>query len=221
MTIASEITRLQWAKSDIQISIWNKWVAVPSSAKLDEYSSYIDQIQTCWWDDILSYMSGILSIDSGSIHIYDSDRVNNRYWDYSWKDWNTLYLVKPYEYDNYSSSWHSYMETYVYCIALPKWWTATTNYNPMMYEGSYYSSTSIDYYYINWNSISFYWKTWEYSYTPWCRTLTYSNWSWSMTSSAWDWNTPSVTWWNQDIMYSTVVWSLSWKWDFIYKWKPY
>ena len=46
MTIASEIQRLQWAKSDMQISIWNKWVIVPNSAKLDEYAWYIDQIQT-------------------------------------------------------------------------------------------------------------------------------------------------------------------------------
>jgi hypothetical protein len=44
MTIASEITRLQWAKSDIKTSIENKGVAVPSNTKLDDYSDYIDQI---------------------------------------------------------------------------------------------------------------------------------------------------------------------------------
>ena len=46
MTIASEITRLQWAKADIATSIWNKWVTVPSATKLDWYSSLIDQIKT-------------------------------------------------------------------------------------------------------------------------------------------------------------------------------
>lgn len=44
MTIASEITRLQWAKADIKTSIEWKGVSVPSAAKLDAYSSYIDQI---------------------------------------------------------------------------------------------------------------------------------------------------------------------------------
>lgn len=53
MTIASEITRLQWAKSDIKTSIENKWVSVPSSAKLDTYSWYIDQIKTwMWWLEV-------------------------------------------------------------------------------------------------------------------------------------------------------------------------
>lgn len=44
MTIASEITRLQWAKADIKTSIENKGVTVPSNAKLDDYSNYVDQI---------------------------------------------------------------------------------------------------------------------------------------------------------------------------------
>ena len=48
MTIASEITRLQWAKADIKTSIENKGVTVPSNAKLDTYDTYIDQINTAW-----------------------------------------------------------------------------------------------------------------------------------------------------------------------------
>lgn len=48
MTIASEITRLQTAKSDARTSIINKWVDVPASAKLDTYHDYIDLIQQ-WW----------------------------------------------------------------------------------------------------------------------------------------------------------------------------
>ena len=46
MTIASEITRLQWAKSSIKTSIENKWVSVPSDATIDTYSWYIDLIPT-------------------------------------------------------------------------------------------------------------------------------------------------------------------------------
>ena len=42
MSIASEIERLQQAKSGIKTSIENKGVTVPSSALLDTYSTYID-----------------------------------------------------------------------------------------------------------------------------------------------------------------------------------
>lgn len=46
MTIASEITRLQGAKADLKTSIEAKGVTVPSSATIDTYSGYVDQIQT-------------------------------------------------------------------------------------------------------------------------------------------------------------------------------
>lgn len=46
MSIASEITRLQSAKADIKTSIEGKGVSVPSTAKLDEYAGYIDEIET-------------------------------------------------------------------------------------------------------------------------------------------------------------------------------
>ena len=44
MSIASEITRLQTAKSDLKTSIENKGVTVPASTKLDGYASLVDQI---------------------------------------------------------------------------------------------------------------------------------------------------------------------------------
>ena len=46
MSIATEITRLQNAKASIKTSIENKGVTVPSSTKLDGYSTLIDSIQT-------------------------------------------------------------------------------------------------------------------------------------------------------------------------------
>ena len=46
MTIASEITRLQWAKASARTSIINKWVDVPVAASVEDYHTYIDQIQT-------------------------------------------------------------------------------------------------------------------------------------------------------------------------------
>lgn len=44
MSIASEITRLQTAKSDLATSITNKGVTVPASATLDDYSALVDSI---------------------------------------------------------------------------------------------------------------------------------------------------------------------------------
>lgn len=49
MTIASEITRLQWAKSTARTSIINKWVDVPANASVEDYHTYIDQIKTSSW----------------------------------------------------------------------------------------------------------------------------------------------------------------------------
>ena len=45
MTIASEITRLQWAKASARTSIINKGVSVPANASVEDYHTYIDQIQ--------------------------------------------------------------------------------------------------------------------------------------------------------------------------------
>ena len=46
MTIASEITRLQWAKATARTSIINKGVDVPVNASVEDYHTYIDQIKT-------------------------------------------------------------------------------------------------------------------------------------------------------------------------------
>lgn len=44
MSIATEISRLQTAKADIKTAIEAKGVTVPSSAKLDDFDTYIAQI---------------------------------------------------------------------------------------------------------------------------------------------------------------------------------
>ena len=44
MSIASELTRIQGAKSDLRTSIINKGVQVPQNALIDSYSGYVDQI---------------------------------------------------------------------------------------------------------------------------------------------------------------------------------
>lgn len=54
MTIASEITRLQTAKSNIKTSIEWKWVTVPSNITLSSYPAYIDAIDTGSIDGIFT-----------------------------------------------------------------------------------------------------------------------------------------------------------------------
>ena len=46
MSIATEIQRLQGAKTDITTAIANKGVTIPSGTTLDNYNNYIAQIQT-------------------------------------------------------------------------------------------------------------------------------------------------------------------------------
>lgn len=46
MSIASEITRLQTAKSDLATSITNKGVTVPAATTIDGYAALVDSIQT-------------------------------------------------------------------------------------------------------------------------------------------------------------------------------
>ena len=45
-TIAQEITRIQDAKADLKTSIEAKGVTVPAAALIDDYSTYVDAIQT-------------------------------------------------------------------------------------------------------------------------------------------------------------------------------
>ena len=85
MTIASEITRLQWAKADARTSIINKGVDVPSSAKLDTYHDYIDLIQQwdgwilAWW---LKLYNQFVSGKNWTPDIRSS---------ISWIEWNKYY----------------------------------------------------------------------------------------------------------------------------------
>ena len=64
MSIASEITRLQTAKSDLATSIANKGVTVPASATLDDYAALVDSIQTGGGGSILPYDAEIEYLQS-------------------------------------------------------------------------------------------------------------------------------------------------------------
>lgn len=64
MSIASEITRLQTAKSDLATSIANKGVTVPASATLDDYAALVDSIQTGEGGSSLPYDAEVEYLES-------------------------------------------------------------------------------------------------------------------------------------------------------------
>lgn len=217
MAIANEITRLQTAKSDIKTAIEGKWVTVPASAKLDTYASYIGQIPSSS-GGAMAYMWGILSINWDMISINSSDSWRNRYWDFTSTDWTRLYMIKPRELNDYSSSWHSYVRTKAYCMALKKWATSTINADLNLYDWWWYTSTSMHYYYIwNWK-FRFYGATWEYRDTYRCKEISFNGSSRSVTNIWWDWTAPSLTWWDEWLLKTEVVGSLTG--TFYFKWKP-
>lgn len=86
MTIASEITRLQWAKADIKTAIENKWVAVPANAKLDTYNTYINQIKWWWavgiiWNKVIRCWTFVVG-DYQTVWGMASQPVSYISWDY-------------------------------------------------------------------------------------------------------------------------------------------
>lgn len=113
MTVASEITRLQTAKSNIKTAIEWKWVSVPSSAKLNTYSTYINQITT--WElpsmfvpATLSYSNILYDKNNGlnshnGVLIYEGlNPAKDTYYNYrwaiqdsssSWSSWNAKVFV--------------------------------------------------------------------------------------------------------------------------------
>lgn len=64
MSIASEITRLQTAKSDLATSIANKGVTVPANATLDDYAALVDSIQTGGGGSTLPYDAEVEYLES-------------------------------------------------------------------------------------------------------------------------------------------------------------
>jgi hypothetical protein len=127
MTIASEITRLQWAKATARTSIINKGVDVPISASVEDYHTYIDQIQTWWYFDGIKLkeykwyntasvptITGYYSRDENgtqySLILWSQDESNdNPRYRYGWVGtkhtaWNDIQYLTPSSSTTYSSS---------------------------------------------------------------------------------------------------------------------
>lgn len=122
MTIASEITRLQWAKSDARDSIINKWVNVPNNAKLDTYHDYIDLIQT--WVPQEDYDTFVSMAKWAALWYPDiSYTANHRFswWDsYLCKIGNYIFMIWWYA-EYFYSNWHTYFDWYVWIYYKIEW----------------------------------------------------------------------------------------------------
>lgn len=166
MTIASEITRLQWAKADARTSIINKWVDVPLNVSVEDYHTYIDQIDIRSWGlfEPLTYVIPDIRQTVGNLQIkadgWDIINANNsKYFHYFWlrkdsttafQDFHLAVLIKE--------KWADA----IYIVSDAKWtdrfdfrtveWRMKKVWNDIIYSALYYeltSSTSLakDHYY--------------------------------------------------------------------------
>ncbi len=136
MTIASEITRLQWAKTTARTSIINKGVDVPVNASVEDYHTYIDQIQQ---GVPTSAFAGLYFPYSWDITTIDS---KNNAWD------QTAYLCRI--------GWYDFaIGTYGYTDI--SWW----RYNSYAFVGIRYKA--IDW--TSWTLVSGWQFSWPYDST--------------------------------------------------------
>lgn len=227
MVVADNIQRIQTAKSDIRTSIINKWVDVPSNAKIDEYSLYIDQI-TSWWDPRWKFLLSTILRTGIVTSISSSDRVYFFWYEITYADNDIMILCRPRIYDDYSSSWHSTYSVYVDCWALD--WTTLDFNRWSAWHWSFWINWSLSAKsfkcYRDWNQVhfqlnyEFYWSEYSDSYYVLdciydIDTKTYSSNEISVDSSYRLDNT-----WNMNLYHAEWEWSTSWKWQPILKWTP-
>lgn len=203
MTIASEIERLQWAKSNIKTSIEGKWVEVPSNAKLSDYSGYIDQIPT-WWASSYHW-----------VKLYNNRVTNNDCtptttnvisWEEDWKQyWLCATTTEPSSHNYYYYGVYTFRKVWDWDIS----YAFTEN---GTYQNSSYTYTTRHWeVYKSWNSVR------VFTFTDWAR-------SWQSSSNRrsycyqfdWDISTWSLSstylwqWAYQDYNYANYWWDVTW-----------
>lgn len=194
MTIASEITRLQWAKASIEASIENKWITVPDSAKIDTYSLYIDQISAS-----ASWLATWITTYPKQIAVWVQYWVQK--WpfitwnDDTWLYWACAYAEQPsgdekYWVSFFSKTWTSDIQYYQNAVR------GTRTYNPVTENLSIYKQwTTVYAFFTSWSTNANY--CWFVS----TRNLTNNSVSttcvwWVSTLNPSDW-WYDVTWWTQ------------------------
>jgi hypothetical protein len=122
MTIASEITRLQWAKASAKASIENKWVTVPANATVDTYHTYIDQIENRW-----AWMSHLATPTASLAKSVLSSELPPKSWEYNW---NAYGVSSFYQYSSGETT-----EGIFVCKIIPSTWIvwASQTWYPITY----------------------------------------------------------------------------------------
>lgn len=113
MTIASEITRLQWAKADIRQAIIDKWVDVCADLTIDDYACCINDIPTGWGGKIVDVMV-VAWWWWGGMRNYNTCKDLWWWW---WAGW-------------YYEECKHFISEDSYCIVVWTWWGSNTNWNP-------------------------------------------------------------------------------------------
>lgn len=200
MTITSEITRLQNAKSNIITAIENKWVWVPSSAKLDWLNTYINNIQN------KDPVSDIFIPKSFTVNdaIYNTNwcRMWDQWLDIVTADWNTYYHF--FEFEPWTSSWYNHC---LYYVKKSKWedmvvWSVAWE----VYESS---SSS----YMRWWLWWFRLKLWS-NWTPICSMLLsqyYYPWTKQPNNRTWR----CINYWNNEWVVNLWTQDVWWDYDAI------
>ena len=115
MSIATEITRLQTAKVDIKSAIESKGVTVPSNATLDDYDTYISQIQTgpeyIIYTDEKHYILGTDTSNKANyfdlgFHWKNTLRIEGKIWYNFGEAWRRFIAIG----DKNSDSWNSSLQ---------------------------------------------------------------------------------------------------------------
>ena len=84
MSIASELSRIQQAKSDLATSITNKGVTVPAATTLDGYAALVDQIQQ-GGTPVLPYDAEVEYLQSSGTQYIDIGIIGNALLEYEVK----------------------------------------------------------------------------------------------------------------------------------------
>ena len=106
MSIATEITRLQGAKADLKTAIEAKGVTVPSSAKIDEYDTYVSQIPSGGGDsELVVTLSGsnidrnLLKSPIPSVSTMSKVVIGKKIYMFGYLDTNNQNVVCKYDYE--------------------------------------------------------------------------------------------------------------------------
>lgn len=191
MTIASEIQRLQTAKANIKAAIEGKNVSVPSTAKLSDMATYINQIDA-WRIPWIIWSSPMRTQVKT---VWSNQERYHMLWYASYSIWDYLFIVACYSWltsNNY--------DQYVISVFRRKKWTSDYDETSTGISNSWLEDHSCQWIKIttSWNTITFETCTkrptaWNNEYY-WHHTQTYS----TSNDTWWSWAEESYygTWWN-------------------------